>query len=102
MSDETKYILVERDGAVATVIINRPDKLNALSPDMMAGLLAALSSAAGDPKVGCVVLTGAGRTLGRWTDQNLLRQADACIALHPDAARDLPADDDGAVEEQRC
>ena len=46
---------------VATLTMNRPDARNALTPDMMAGLLAALPRLAADPAVRVVVLTGAGR-----------------------------------------
>ena len=49
-----------KDG-VATLTLNRPDRLNALSPAMLDGLLAALPRLAADPDVGAVVLTGAGR-----------------------------------------
>ena len=49
-----------KDG-VALLTLNRPDRLNALSVAMLDALLAALPRLAGDPNVGCVVITGAGR-----------------------------------------
>ncbi|MBE0622910.1 MAG: enoyl-CoA hydratase [Burkholderiales bacterium] len=46
---------------VATLTLNRPDRLNALSTPMLDGLIEALPRLAADPAVGVVVLTGAGR-----------------------------------------
>jgi 2-(1,2-epoxy-1,2-dihydrophenyl)acetyl-CoA isomerase len=46
---------------VAVLTLNRPDKLNAMSPAMLEGLLEALPRLADDTRVGAVVLTGAGR-----------------------------------------
>ena len=46
---------------VATLTLNRPDRLNALSTPMMDGLLEALPRLAADPQIAVVVLTGAGR-----------------------------------------
>ena len=46
---------------VATLTLNRPDRLNALSSPMLEGLLEALPRLAADPNVAVVVLTGAGR-----------------------------------------
>jgi enoyl-CoA hydratase len=45
---------------VATITVNRPDKLNALNDAVMADLDAALSAAKADAAVGVVVVTGAG------------------------------------------
>ena len=61
MADETtQYILVEREGAVATVIINRPDKLNALNWTLVAELARELQALDADDAIGAIVLTGAG------------------------------------------
>jgi 2-(1,2-epoxy-1,2-dihydrophenyl)acetyl-CoA isomerase len=49
-----------KDG-VAVLTLNRPDRLNAMSPPMLDALLEALPRLAEDPEVGAVVLTGAGR-----------------------------------------
>jgi 2-(1,2-epoxy-1,2-dihydrophenyl)acetyl-CoA isomerase len=51
---------VVKDG-VATLTMNRPDRLNALSRPMLDAMLEAFPRLAADPAVGCVVLTGAGR-----------------------------------------
>ena len=51
---------VTRDGAVLTITLNRPDKLNAFDDAMHAGFRDALK-AARDAQVRAVVLTGAGR-----------------------------------------
>ncbi len=54
--------LLERiDDGVAVLTLNRPDRLNAFSPEMIAGLMAALERLGADPDVGAIVLTGAGR-----------------------------------------
>lgn len=46
---------------VATLTLNRPDRLNALSSSIIDGLLEALPRLAADPEIAVVVLTGAGR-----------------------------------------
>ena len=58
MSDELLFDL--RDG-IATLTLNRPERLNAMSGPMLDALLARLVQVADDGDVGCVVLTGSGR-----------------------------------------
>ncbi|GAB2501335.1 enoyl-CoA hydratase-related protein [Pseudoxanthomonas sangjuensis] len=53
-------VLTADDGAVRTLTVNRPDKLNALNAATLDALLAAFDAAAADPAVRAVVLTGAG------------------------------------------
>ena len=56
-----KDLIETRADGVATLTLNRPDRLNALSAPIMEGLLEALPRLAGDPSIGAIVLTGAGR-----------------------------------------
>ena len=51
----------DADG-VATLTLNRPEKLNALNPPTFSALRAHLDDIAGDESVRCVVVTGAGRS----------------------------------------
>lgn len=53
-------ILVEREGRVAILTVNRPDKLNALNEQVRVDMLAALAQIETDDSVGAVVITGAG------------------------------------------
>jgi naphthoate synthase/2-ketocyclohexanecarboxyl-CoA hydrolase len=53
-------IRVERGGARATITIDRPDRLNAVRARTLEELCRAMEGAADDPRVGVVVLTGAG------------------------------------------
>ena len=50
----------ETRGSAVWLTINRPDRRNALNPDVIEGLLDGLGRAAGDPAVSSVVVTGAG------------------------------------------
>jgi enoyl-CoA hydratase/carnithine racemase len=56
-----EQITVEQKDRVAVMTLNRPEKLNAWTPRMMAELSDALRKAADDPSVGAIVVTGAGR-----------------------------------------
>jgi len=51
----------EVDGRVATVTLNRPEKINAITPDLQRALLDALRRAAADEAVRVAVVRGAGR-----------------------------------------
>jgi enoyl-CoA hydratase/carnithine racemase len=53
-------ILIERDGPIATVVLNRPDKLNALTKPMWQGLGDAVRTLSADDAVRCIVIRGAG------------------------------------------
>jgi naphthoate synthase len=53
-------ILYQKSGGIAKVTINRPEKRNAFRPETVAQLIEAFSEARDDPKVGVVLLTGAG------------------------------------------
>jgi 2-(1,2-epoxy-1,2-dihydrophenyl)acetyl-CoA isomerase len=57
--------------------MNRPERLNALTPEMTDALLAALRRAAVDPKVRAVVLTGAGKAFCAGGDVKAMAEDDA-------------------------
>jgi enoyl-CoA hydratase/carnithine racemase len=59
-SADQDVVLVERDGAIATVVLNRPEKLNALNKAMWRRLGDVMVELDGDDAVRCVVLRGAG------------------------------------------
>jgi len=67
-------IAVTIDGAVGTVTLNRPDKLNAFTVDMVQELKDALGQLAGASAVRVIVVTGAGRAFCAGADVGLLRQ----------------------------
>lgn len=56
----SENIQVERDGFVGIITINRPEKLNAMTPEMADALVAAVTGFNTDDTVRCVILTGAG------------------------------------------
>ena len=51
--------LVERDGPVMTITMNRPKRLNALTGEMLIIMHDAMVEASEDPDVRCIILTGA-------------------------------------------
>lgn len=57
---------------VATITLNRPDRLNAYTARMAASIKKALAEAAGDSNVRVIVLTGAGRGFCAGADMELL------------------------------
>ena len=70
---------MRRDGAVQTIVLNRPDVLNAFNADMHKALAAALKDARADD-VRAVVITGAGRGFCVGQDLNEFRDATGDIA----------------------
>jgi 2-(1,2-epoxy-1,2-dihydrophenyl)acetyl-CoA isomerase len=66
-------VLEVRSGAVMTLCLNRPPKLNALVPEMGRALVESLSRAAEDNEIRAVVITGAGRAFCAGGDLELLR-----------------------------
>jgi len=67
MSDNEILTAVHRGGRV-DLTLNRPAQYNALSQDLLAALKTELDRLAADPKVSCVVLSGAGKAFGAGHD----------------------------------
>jgi enoyl-CoA hydratase len=57
---EFKYILYEKTEAIATITLNRPEALNALSKEVITEILQALEDIEKDENTNVVILTGAG------------------------------------------
>src|SRR5215469_9746271 len=68
MQTNHEHLLVQQDGGVLTITMNRPEVLNAVSDPMLDGLGEILEEAARDDSVRCVVLTGAGQAFGSGAD----------------------------------
>ena len=56
----TEHISVTRDGPRLSLVMNRPDRRNAITVEMYAALAAAIESAAGDESIRVITLEGAG------------------------------------------
>jgi enoyl-CoA hydratase len=78
-------VLVERRGRVLLLTLNRPEKLNALSKELLRQLAAALREAESDKGLGCAVLTGAGRAFSAGAD--ISDMLDRGVASYADPER---------------
>lgn len=56
----TDNLLFDIDGHVATITLNRPEKLNAATPAMSKAIVEATEQCNRDPEIRCVIVTGAG------------------------------------------
>jgi methylglutaconyl-CoA hydratase len=70
---EYSTLKFERDGQVATLTLNRPEKRNAISTPMIEDLVAALGTAEADKSVRVVILTGAGKAFCSGMDLETLQ-----------------------------
>jgi 2-(1,2-epoxy-1,2-dihydrophenyl)acetyl-CoA isomerase len=71
----SEILLFEKADGVATLTLNRPDKLNAFTPDLHRALKSALDEIEQDPAIRAVLLTGAGRGFCAGQDLSLRREA---------------------------
>ena len=69
---KSDLVLLEKQGRLATITINRPAKLNALSLDLMDELGQVLESVARDDEISVVILTGAGKFFSVGADLDFL------------------------------
>lgn len=79
MADE---LLFEKSGAIATITLNRPEKLNAFHNVMLADWAAALKECQADDAVAVVILTGAGRAFCSGGDLGTMGEVDGNAALY--------------------
>ena len=74
-------VLVTVTDGLATVTINRPEKLNALTRELCQELIAALRRVSSDPVVRVIIVTGAGRAFCAGADLTILgSDGDALVA----------------------
>lgn len=70
-----QFINTDQQNGVATITLDRPDALNAFTPDLLTELIDAVDKAGADKDVGCIVLEGAGRAFSAGVDLKLLQSA---------------------------
>jgi enoyl-CoA hydratase/carnithine racemase len=86
------FALYERHGSIGLVTLNRPDRLNAISGDVLAAFAAALEKSFADPQTAVVVLTGAGRAFCSGDDLKELDQqtaSEAAVRAHIAAIQNI-------------
>jgi enoyl-CoA hydratase/carnithine racemase len=71
---EQQDVLLEKEQGVATITLNRPDKMNALIPGIADGIYRALEDAAMDDEIRAIVLTGTGRAFCAGADVGAMAQ----------------------------
>jgi enoyl-CoA hydratase len=72
---QTELVLFSMENHVALITVNDPDRRNALTDEMSAGLRAAVEQAEADPEVHAVVVTGAGKAFCAGADLSALGSA---------------------------
>lgn len=79
--NEELVVRTDSDG-VATLTLNRPDKLNALTPGSFVALRGHLDALAVDDSIGCVVLRGAGRSFCAGHDLTAISTGERAPSKH--------------------
>src|SRR5882672_10160553 len=61
MTEDRQYVEYERKGAIVTIAMNRPEKLNAVSDEVVRQLMTAFRAFDADPEAHVAILCGRGR-----------------------------------------
>jgi enoyl-CoA hydratase len=72
VTDLEQLVLVEPEPPIATLLLNRPKQLNALSDELMQQLVAKLAALDADDEIRCIVLGGSERAFAAGADIELL------------------------------
>ena len=83
---ELETLQIEVDGRIGTLTLNRPDALNAMSPDMIGELAVAAAWLADRAPIRALIITGAGRAFSSGGDVNWFKRG------VDDPDHDLPSD----------
>jgi enoyl-CoA hydratase/carnithine racemase len=83
-------VLVEITDAVATVTLNRPERLNALTPQMRVAYMDMLRKLDRDPEVRVIVVTGAGRGFCSGADTSVLTAGNDGLAAYAARPENVP------------
>ncbi|MDR6581560.1 enoyl-CoA hydratase-related protein [Pseudomonas extremaustralis] len=87
MNHETTVGLIQVERSVPRVLLltlNRPEKLNALSKELLAELVFHLNAASADPQLSCVVLTGQGKAFSAGADISDMLERGAASYADPE------------------
>lgn len=95
----TEQLLVENKGRVALITLNRPERLNAISREMLAELSAKMVEANKDPDIRCIVLTGAGK--GFCAGLDLVGVSEGSIGSEDSASGENPLSKKGSNQPPR-
>jgi enoyl-CoA hydratase/carnithine racemase len=80
-------VLFERDGAVVTLTLNEPQTRNAISPAIVDALVDACDRVNRDLSIGCVVITGAGKSFSSGGNVKEMRDRQGLFGGNPLEAR---------------
>ncbi|MEP6718596.1 MAG: enoyl-CoA hydratase-related protein [bacterium] len=90
MTNETQFVLYSVEGSIATLILNRPEKRNALNAAMIEQLKSSLRKANDDAAIKAIIITGAGNDFCSGADLSALQKiADSSVSEKADDARSL-------------
>ena len=88
---DSAAVLVTREGAVQVLTINRPETRNALSTEVLNGLVSGLAKAADDPEIRAAVITGGPTLFASGADLRELRVTSPSGYLQSERQRAWPA-----------
>ncbi|MEM4587792.1 MAG: enoyl-CoA hydratase-related protein [Candidatus Jordarchaeales archaeon] len=70
-----KNIILRKEGRIARIILNRPDKLNALNPELIEELGKAIEEVKSDKDIRVLVITGSGKAFSAGADVGAMVEA---------------------------
>jgi len=90
MPDENKAVLYTNEASITRITLNRPEKRNALSKEVIAGIIEALREADGHERTRAIVIAGSGKDFCSGADLSALEKiSEASVAENMEDARSL-------------
>lgn len=89
MTAPLRFVLVEKKDCIAKVTLNRPERLNALAPEVADDLVSAITDVSKDDSVGVVIFTGAGRAFCSGGDIKTLAGGEEKSAYSSEAIEEI-------------